>query len=153
MYFLLDTNILLNYLKSGRIINHLIKEFDLFSPANVMAISTVTIGEMESLVLQRNWGEKRVDKFIISLNDFLILPINSEDILKSYGEIDAYSQGKLVSKPLPIGMSARNMGKNDLWIAATAHITGAKLLTTDKDFQHLDGVFIDLEYIDIDAYY
>lgn len=153
MYFLLDTNILLNYLKAGRIIQHLIGKYDLFSPTNVMAISAVTIGEMESFVLQRNWGERRVNEFINSLSDFLILPINSEDILKSYGKIDAYSQGKLISKPLPSGMSARNMGKNDLWIAATACVTGAKLLTTDKDFQHLDGTFIDLEYIDISAYY
>ncbi len=44
-------------------------------------------------------------------------------------------------------MSARNMGKNDLWIAATAHILGAKLLTTDGDFNHLDGVFLDLKKV------
>ncbi len=41
-------------------------------------------------------------------------------------------------------MSARNMGKNDLWIAATAHVLGAKLLTTDADFNHLNEVFLDL---------
>lgn len=29
------------------------------------------------------------------------------------------------------------MGKNDLWIAATAYVTGATLLTTDADFDHL----------------
>jgi len=34
------------------------------------------------------------------------------------------------------------MGKNDLWIAATAHVTGATLLTTDKDFDHLDPQFL-----------
>ncbi|MBK9016619.1 MAG: PIN domain-containing protein [Saprospiraceae bacterium] len=49
-------------------------------------------------------------------------------------------------------MSARNMGKNDLWIAATAHATQATLLTTDMDFNHLDGVFFDLERIDIQQY-
>jgi tRNA(fMet)-specific endonuclease VapC len=29
------------------------------------------------------------------------------------------------------------MGKNDLWIAASAAVTSAVLMTTDKDFDHL----------------
>ncbi len=40
------------------------------------------------------------------------------------------------------------MGKNDLWIAATANATGALLLTTDKDFDHLDGAFLNRVWID-----
>ncbi len=31
----------------------------------------------------------------------------------------------------------RPMGKNDLWIAATAKVSGLTLLTTDADFDHL----------------
>lgn len=36
----------------------------------------------------------------------------------------------------------RTLGKNDLWIAATAAMTGAVLLTTDKDFDplHQEGL-------------
>lgn len=45
-------------------------------------------------------------------------------------------------RPLPIGMTARNMGKNDLWIAATAYEIGASLVTTDKDFNHLQDIFL-----------
>ena len=33
------------------------------------------------------------------------------------------------------------MGKNDLWIAATAYAMNAQLLTTDGDFDHLDNSF------------
>ncbi|MFC6225599.1 type II toxin-antitoxin system VapC family toxin [Hymenobacter artigasi] len=40
-------------------------------------------------------------------------------------------------EPLPTGMSARNMGKNDLWIAATALFFELELHTADKDFDHL----------------
>ena len=40
------------------------------------------------------------------------------------------------------------MGKNDLWIAATAKATGATLLTTDKDFDHLYPGQINRIYID-----
>lgn len=42
------------------------------------------------------------------------------------------------------------MGKNDLWIASTASILNAKLITTDKDFRHLDQEYIDLLEIDLD---
>jgi predicted nucleic acid-binding protein len=37
------------------------------------------------------------------------------------------------------------MGKNDLWIAATAYAMNAMLLTTDGDFDHLENAFIDLK--------
>ena len=39
------------------------------------------------------------------------------------------------------------MGKNDLWIAATASHYKLTLLTTDRDFQHLDAAFLKLEYV------
>jgi tRNA(fMet)-specific endonuclease VapC len=37
------------------------------------------------------------------------------------------------------------MGKNDLWIAATASLLNLKLITTDADFDHLDSSFISLQ--------
>jgi len=40
------------------------------------------------------------------------------------------------------------MGKNDLWIAATAAVTGATLLTTDRDFDKLAPRFLAREWID-----
>jgi predicted nucleic acid-binding protein len=79
------------------------------------------------------------------LGQFVVADINSKDVIERYAEIAIFSQGKLSTRPL--GKSARNMGKNDLWIAATASVTNAKLLTMDKDFNHLDGVYLDLELI------
>jgi tRNA(fMet)-specific endonuclease VapC len=46
-------------------------------------------------------------------------------------------------------MTARSMGKNDLWIAATASVLGLTLLTSDKDFHHLDGIYFDIAFIDL----
>jgi tRNA(fMet)-specific endonuclease VapC len=40
------------------------------------------------------------------------------------------------------------MGKNDLWIAATASLLQLQLITTDADFQHLDGSFLHVRQID-----
>jgi len=49
-------------------------------------------------------------------------------------------------------MTARNMGKNDLWIAATTHVLNATLVTTDKDFDHLDKIYIKRDYLDIEMF-
>lgn len=81
------------------------------------------------------------------LQNFLIIPIESEDILEAYAEIDTYSQGKDEKKPLPTGMTSRNMGKNDIWIASTAYILDATLISLDKDFTHLDSVFCKVMYL------
>jgi len=80
------------------------------------------------------------------IKKFLIADINVETIIERYAEIDAFSQGKLAGKPL--SGSARNMGKNDLWIAATTSVLNAKLLTLDNDFDHLKNEFIELEKIE-----
>jgi tRNA(fMet)-specific endonuclease VapC len=95
-------------------------------------------------------GEIRIrHRRVVGLSSRLsIIDINNDAILQKYAEIDAFSQGKLFGKSLPIGMSARNMGKNDLWIAATASIVNVTLLTTDMDFDHLNGVFLPVIYID-----
>lgn len=38
------------------------------------------------------------------------------------------------------------MGKNDMWIAATAFATNATLLTADGKFMHLDKEFINIKF-------
>lgn len=70
-----------------------------------------------------------------------------ETIIERYAEIDAYSQGKL--KGEKVDFSSRNMGKNDLWIAATASIFDLELITTDRDFEHLNPRFLKLTRIDL----
>ena len=87
------------------------------------------------------------------LADVLIVPLDSEDVIEAYAEIDAYSQGKHPEKPLPKGITARNMGKNDLWIAATAYALGAKFFTTDKDFTHLQDTYLDIHIADWQKFY
>lgn len=51
------------------------------------------------------------------------------------------------------------MGKNDIClprnlggIAATAAALELTLITADKDFDHLDGIFLDVVWIDINAF-
>ncbi|MCU0394041.1 MAG: hypothetical protein MUE81_23275 [Thermoflexibacter sp.] len=86
-----------------------------------------------------------MEKLAEILDTFLIADIHSEDVIQRYAEIDAFSQGKLPNQK--VTFSAKNMGKNDLWIAATAAVLSATLLTTDHDFSHLQDHFLQIERI------
>ena len=147
MNYLLDTNILLIYLRAKELASHIDKKYAPLSFPNNPIISVVTIGELKSIALRNSWGEKRLENIDIFIKQFLIADIHVESIIQRYAEIDAFSQGKLKERPLK--MTARNLGKNDLWIAATASILDATLLTTDKDFLHLDSEFLQVEFIDV----
>jgi len=81
------------------------------------------------------------------MGDFYPADIFSEETIDCYAEIDAFSQNKLPNKPL--NNTPRNMGKNDLWIASVTHILGATLLTTDSDFDHLNGIYLNLSKIKV----
>jgi tRNA(fMet)-specific endonuclease VapC len=147
MNYFFDTNAILIYLKDREKKDWLDKNYDPLGNENTAIISVVVLGELESISLRNNWGQRRIKNLQIFLQKFLIADINSKDIIKRYGEIDAFSQGKLKDKPLED--SSRNMGKNDLWIAATTSITNSKLITSDKDFWHLNGKYLDLILIEI----
>ena len=146
--YLIDTNILLYYISNDtRRIQFLDENFTLLSVMATSIISVVTEGEIRSIALQRNWGQPKLKILDALLQKFLIADIHVTKIVEAYAQIDAFSQGKLLSKPL--GMSARSMGKNDLWIAATASVLGLPLLITDKDFQHLEGHFLNSAFVDL----
>lgn len=144
MNFLLDTNILVHYIRKPELLSDFETKYQPFSNQNVALISIVTEAEMKSLAIQFGWGEKKKRQLEKLLGYFLKVPVQSEKQIKVYAEIDAYSKHKDPERNYPKGYSSIKVGKNDLWIAATAHITNSKLVTTDDDFDHLDGVFVEL---------
>lgn len=144
MNYLLDTNILLHYIRKDAISKQIDDVWRPFSSANRSIVSIVSFGEIESIAIQSNWGQQK----LFLLEQLLMLVLRADltlDIVERYAAIDAFSQGK--SKTHTLEATARNMGKNDLWIAATASVLNAKLLTTDADFDHLNGVYVDLDKI------
>ncbi|CAN5389289.1 hypothetical protein BH09BAC3_BH09BAC3_26790 [soil metagenome] len=146
MNYLYDTNILAFIIKQVPEIEKLEKEITHDTGA-LRIISIVTKAEIETLAVLFDWGEKKREQLTNLLEQFLIIPIDSEQIVAAYVEIDTFSQGKHPNKSS--GLSARNMGKNDLWIAATALVTDSTLLTSDGDFNHLNGVFIPVKKLRI----
>ena len=148
MRYVLDTNILLHYLRGTALSIWIDQHYrPLDSTINESIISVVTVGELRALAKINHWGQRRLDKIDDLLEELLITDINTEDLIERYAEIDAFSHDKIIGRPL--GMTARNMGKNDLWIAAITSILDATLLTTDKDFNHLHNQYLNLEFITV----
>ncbi|MDN3579435.1 type II toxin-antitoxin system VapC family toxin [Mucilaginibacter flavus] len=141
MNLLLDTNIIFYIIRSrdfAGILNYI-------NPDKAkLYISVATEAELKSLAIRNRWGQNRVallDEFLEQIN---IIDI-SQSHINTYAEIDTFSQrlnpgftGYLFDTP-------RNMGKNDLWIATLCALLGLKLLTTDADFDHLNGVFFEVQ--------
>lgn len=146
--YVLDTNILVGYIRAANYASYVEKKFQLFSSENISLISIVTVGEIKSLAYQFGWGHKRIEFMNDLVKKIPAVKIDSDQILDAFAEIDSFSQGKHPSIKLPAGLSARNMKDNDVWIASTANVLKATLLSTDKDFDHLHNHFIDFVYID-----
>ena len=135
--FLADTNILIFLERRGQVHRRIESKYHLSLPSPKPLISIVTLAEVRAFADLRSWGEDRISRLEDSLDSFTMVPIIAGLIVDAYVEIDAYSHR--------IG---HDMGKNDLWIAATAMVTGATLLTTDQDFDHLNGIYLIREWID-----
>jgi tRNA(fMet)-specific endonuclease VapC len=82
-------------------------------------------------------GPREIALLHALLLELVIVDINREPIIDHYVEIDHRSRS--------VG---RKMNQNDLWIAASAAATGATLLTTDRDFDHLDPSIVRSVWID-----
>jgi predicted nucleic acid-binding protein len=150
MNYLLDTNILLIYGRSIEIADKIEAELRLFNGNHNLAISALTLGELDSLAKQFQYGNRRKIEIQKLLEGVFVIDINIQKIIDRYGDVDAFSQGKLKNKES--NFSARNMGKNDLWIAATASVYDLKLVTADKDFNHLDGIYLDLIQVELEKF-
>lgn len=150
MNYFLDTNLVLIYAQGSPIADLIEQDLQLFDKKNNLFASVVTVGEVESLMIQRQYGEKKKQAFRDLMDSLAILDINIKEVIARYAEIDSFSQGRNSSKPS--SFSARNMGKNDLWIAATSSHYDLVLVTTDQDFNHLDQEYLKLKHIDINEY-
>ncbi len=140
MAILIDTNIIIELVRDGGedIRNYINPKKEL------IYISYVTLAEIQSFAIKLEWGVTRLLKLQNLLDNMEVIGIEEPTILNAYVEIDTFSQGK--NQNIRSKLS-QNMGKNDLWIAATASVLEITLITTDKDFDHLNGVFLDVFFI------
>ena len=135
--YLLDTNILVHLIRQDHTGQHI---KDTYSPLLIdprPLTSVVSGGELRSLAYQWSWGSAKKDQMNFLLGYLGRVPVDTTEVQEAYAVIDAYSE-----------QSGHSMGKNDVWIAAACHVTGARLVTTDRDFDHLHPNFLTRDWID-----
>jgi predicted nucleic acid-binding protein len=94
-----------------------------------LVVSFMTLAEMRQWALAAKWGPRKCDVLEAYLADFLVL--HSDNLLCS---IWAAVRNESVRK-------GRQMGSADAWIAATALVLSAPLVTNNaKDYRHLDNL-------------
>jgi predicted nucleic acid-binding protein len=107
------------------------------SPDARLFTSIVCEGELRSLALRLGCGSEKTRRMEEQLARAITIPLEYEGVVQAYARIDAHC--RRMGTPL---------GENDTWIAAAANATGARLLTTDTDFDHLDPAFLRRDWID-----
>jgi len=135
--YLLDTNVIVHFIRDSKLWRRIRDECESLTRRATPLYSVVSEGELRSLSLQWNWGDRKLDQLEFSLSFFQAQTIDHPQLIRAYAAIDSFSE--------TVG---RSMGKNDVWIAATASVTGASLLTTDRDFDHLATRFLKVEWFD-----
>ena len=132
-FFILDTGIVVGYIRAAGYAEYVERKLQACQPPNIALVSIISKAELYSLAIQFGWGDEKRDDLEDLLKKLPSVDINNDQIIRRYAEIDAYSQCKNPTRPNPPGMTSKNMGKNDIWIAATGSVLNATLLTTDHD--------------------
>lgn len=138
--FLLDTNVVVALVRGQGLGQYIDSKFGLSASNRNHMVSVVSHGEVRVLASRNGWGKEKLAALENALSSLVTIDIGIVDVIDAYVEID------LLSQKHPKG--ARNMGKNDIWIAACAKASGATLLTTDKDFDHLNPETLAVKFVD-----
>ena len=120
--YLLDTNIVLHATREKSPVSSAVEaQFQLLSSPFRPTISEVTIAELWAFA--QAWGENRKELLRRTIADLLVLPISDARIHHRWAELYSHAKSN--------GMAIQH-DHNDVWIAATAHVAGLKLLSTDN---------------------
>jgi len=137
--YLLDTNIVVHVVRADSIGKYVDETYGLRKSPYKPLISIVSRGELYVLADRGRWGADKMQALRNAIDNCVPVDISDEEIIQAYVAIHRHYR---TCKP------AANMDENDYWIAATALVTDAILLTTDQDFQALPLSLVRWEYID-----
>src|SRR5262249_43433578 len=112
--YLFDTNILVHLIRESPIGAYLRQTYQPLLADPRPLISVVTEGELRSLAHQWQWGKRKISQMHFFLHHLARIQVDQEDVFEAYAMLDAYTES--IGHP---------MGKNDIWIAAAANVTGA----------------------------
>ena len=122
-YVVCDTTVVSDLRRGG----HACVRMAILSRA-VKVINVVTIGELRAGAIQAGWGDRRRSELEATINAYVRVDIDVETA-------DAWA--RLQASCVRLG---RNIGLNDLWIAATAIRLGCPVASLDADFERIPAV-------------
>lgn len=144
-HIVIDTCVFIHIARDTDIGKKCIAAIEAYDESPNIIASVVTKAELESFIAQNSWSEPKIERLRKMLDAVTYIDISNADetLMDAYTQVDAYSKRKANDKSgnLLTG-SAKKMGKNDLWIAATAYALDVPLMTTDGDFDHLNGTLL-----------
>ncbi|MBI5685849.1 MAG: type II toxin-antitoxin system VapC family toxin [Verrucomicrobia bacterium] len=146
--YVLDTGTLLGFVRGAYYGEYVDQTYAPSQPPNIAVCSVVSIAEMRSFAVRLAWGAEKLARLDEILRGVPTVNINRPAIIEKFAEIDAYRLNRHPKHNLPAGTNNQAMGDNDIWIAATASVLRATLLTTDGDFDFLNNVFLKVIRID-----
>ncbi len=121
--YLLDTNILLHWIRGSKIAENIDGQFELRTSGFRPLICEVTLGEMEAFARDNKWKETRRAKLRELKKELIAVDISDYRVIEAYADLSTLAR----SNGWPIFHD-----KNDLWIAAATRVTGSTLLTMDR---------------------
>jgi len=80
MNYLLDTNVLLHYLRATPLKEIIDARYQPFALENEAIICVVSIGELLSLSLRNHWGEKKIQTLTHLLSLFVVADIHFDHL-------------------------------------------------------------------------
>ncbi len=133
---LLDTGILIHLVRDNSIGRTIDSRFRLRMRSERPLVSIITVGEALAFARKLSWGPAKLAALEGLFEDLVVVDL-SDEVLELYAEVDFF-----------LGRSGKPIEQNDMWIAATAIVSGAHLITTDKDFDPLFPAYLDRTWID-----
>jgi len=119
--YLLDTNIVLHATRQNSPVSAALDaQFRLSQLSFRPAVCEVSIGELWAFA--RGWGERRRDLLRRTIDELLVVPIGRQAIYLRWAELYSHARAH--------GLQIQH-DHNDVWIAATAHVAGLRLLSAD----------------------
>ncbi len=103
--------------------------YDAELTSRIPLISFMTVAEIERWVLQYRWGSQRIHVLRTFLQRFTVVP-SSPDLCRKWAEVTVAAQA-----------AGRRIESADAWIAATALLHEAPLLTNNRsDYLGVSGL-------------
>ena len=121
--YLLDTNVVLHATRKDSAVSTAIDaQFGLRQSSFRPAICEVSVAELWAFTRSANWGERRKLMLGETIEQLLVIPISRPEIHHRWAALYSHARAK--------GLAIQS-GHNDVWIAATAHVAGFTLISTD----------------------